>query len=149
MERTLIIIKPDAVQRGLIGEIIGRFERHGFKIVGLKFVQIEEQLARRLYATHEGKPFYEGLIAYMISAPVAVILIEGLHAIQMVRQMLGATDPLNAAPGTIRADYGLEVRRNLAHGSDSVEAATYEASLFFAEGELVDWSRDMDRWILV
>ena len=147
MERTLVIIKPDAVQRGLVGEIVGRFEQRGLKIVGMKLIQIDEALARRHYSVHEGKPFFAGLIKYITSAPVVVMVIEGNRAIEMVRHTMGATNPLNAAPGTIRADLATDIGRNLVHGSDGPETAAREIALFFGENELVPWQRDTDRWI--
>ena len=146
MERTLVIIKPDAVQRGLIGEIIGRLERRGLKIVGMKLMQIDEALARRHYGVHEGKPFFEGLISYISSAPVVVMVLEGASAIEVVRNTMGATNPAKAAPGTIRADLGLEVGRNLIHGSDGPDTAAHEIELFFG-GELTPWARDTDPWV--
>lgn len=148
MERTLIIIKPDAVQRGLVGSIIKRFEQRGLRIVGLKFMQISRELAERHYAVHEGKSFYEGLLNYITSGPVAVMALEGPQAIAAARATMGATRPVEASPGTIRADWGLEVGRNLVHGSDGPETARFEIALFFDESELVEWSRDIDRWIL-
>lgn len=148
MDRTLIIVKPDAVQRGLIGEIIARFEGRGLKIVGMKLMQIDEALARRHYGVHEGKPFFEGLIRYITSAPVVVMVLQGPGAIEAARSTMGATNPVQAAPGTIRADYGLEIGRNLVHGSDGPETARKAIDLFFREEELVDWAREADRWIL-
>jgi nucleoside-diphosphate kinase len=148
MERTLVIVKPDAVQRGLIGEIVSRLERRGLKIVGLKLIQIDEELANRHYGVHKGKPFFDGLIRYITSAPVVVMVLEGNRAIEAVRNTMGATNPVNAASGTIRADYGMEIGRNLVHGSDGVETAAQEVALYFQEDELVSWSRDTDRWIL-
>lgn len=148
MERTLIIVKPDAVQRGLIGPIITRFEQRGLRIVGLKFMQITRELAERHYAIHQGKPFYEGLLDHITSGPVAVMALEGPQAIAAARATMGATHPLKASPGTIRADFGLEVGRNLIHGSDGPETAHFELDLFFDESELVSWTRDTDRWIL-
>jgi nucleoside-diphosphate kinase len=147
VERTLVIIKPDAVQRSLIGPIVTRLEQRGLKIVGMKFMQIDEALAHRHYAIHKGKPFFEGLIRYITSAPVVVMVLEGRQAIDTVRQTLGATRPAEAAPGTIRADFGLEVGRNLVHGSDGPETASFEVDLFFDEAELVSWERDTDRWV--
>lgn len=147
MEHTLVIIKPDAVQRGLIGEIISRFERRGLRIVGMKLIQIDESLARRHYAVHEGKPFYEPLISYITSSPVVVMALEGNDAIEVVRRTMGATNPAEAAPGTIRADFGLEIGRNLVHGSDGSETAAFEVGLFFDEDELLSYERDFDRWI--
>lgn len=147
MERTLVIIKPDAVQRGLIGEIITRFERRGLRIVALKMMQIDKSLAERHYAIHKGKPFYEPLIRYITSAPVVVMVLEGNKAIEIVRRTMGATNPAEAAPGTIRADFGLEIGRNLVHGSDGAETAAFEVPLFFSEEEILSYTRDTDRWI--
>lgn len=147
MERTLVIIKPDAVQRGLIGEIIRRFERRGLRIVAMKMIQIPPELAERHYAVHKGKPFYEGLIQYITSAPVVVMVLEGNRAIEIVRRTMGATDPAEATPGTIRADFGVEIGRNLVHGSDGPETAAFEIPLFFAEEEILSYSRDVDPWI--
>lgn len=147
MERTLIIVKPDAVQRGLSGEIIRRFENRGLRIVGMKFIHMSRELAGKHYAIHQGKPFYDGLINYITSAPVVVMALEGTQAVAVARNTIGATKPVEAAAGTIRGDLGLEVGRNLVHGSDSVENAAKEISLFFSAGELIDWTRDTDRWI--
>lgn len=147
MERTLIIVKPDAVQRGLIGEIIRRLENRGLRLMGMKLIHMSRELASRHYAIHEGKPFYEGLLDYITSAPVVVMAWEGTSAITVARNTIGATRPVEAAAGTIRGDYGLEVGRNLVHGSDSVENGEKEISLFFDADELVAWSRDTDRWI--
>ncbi|HLV36686.1 MAG TPA: nucleoside-diphosphate kinase [Spirillospora sp.] len=147
MERTLIIIKPDAVQRGLIGEILRRFEARGLRIIGMKFMQVSEALARKHYAIHEGKPFYEGLVSYITSSPVVVIALEGTNAVAAARGTIGATKPHEAAPGTIRGDLALEVGRNLVHGSDSVENGQIEVANFFSESELISWSRNTDPWI--
>nr|HID14569.1 nucleoside-diphosphate kinase [Anaerolineae bacterium] len=147
MERTLVIIKPDAVQRGLIGEIIARFERRGLRIAALKLIQMGKPLAQRLYAVHEGKSFYEPLIRYITSSPVVVMVLEGNDAIEIVRRTMGATNPAKAAPGTIRADFGLEIGRNLVHGSDGPETAAFEVPLFFEEDEILSYERDTDRWI--
>lgn len=146
MERTFIILKPDAVQRGLVGEIIQRFERRGLKIVGMKFLQVDESLARRHYAVHEGRPFFAGLIQYITSAPVVAMVVEGTNAIAVVRNTVGSTKPSEAAPGTIRADFGLEIGRNLVHASDGQETAAAEIALWFGE-ELVSWQRANDPWI--
>ncbi len=148
MERTLVILKPDAVQRGLIGPIITRLEQRGLKIVAMKMIQMDEPLARRHYAIHEGKPFFEPLVAYITSAPVVLMVIEGEGVVQMVRQTVGATDPAKAAPGTIRGDFGLTIGRNLIHASDSPETGKEEVALFFDESEILSWERDTDRWIL-
>jgi nucleoside-diphosphate kinase len=147
LERTLVIIKPDAVQRGLIGEIVTRFERRGLRIAALKLIHIDEALARRHYAIHEGKPFYEPLIRYITSSPVVVMVLEGNDAIEIVRRTMGATNPTEATPGTIRADFGLEIGRNLVHGSDGPETAAFEMPLFFTEDEILSYGRDTDRWI--
>lgn len=147
MERTLILIKPDAMQRGLAGEIIGRLERRGLRIVGLKLMQVSNELARRHYAEHEGKGFYEGLISYITSSPIIAIAFEGTNAIEAARQTMGKTNPLQAAPGTIRGDLALETGRNLVHGSDSPASADRELALFFADGEITGYARDVDRWV--
>jgi nucleoside-diphosphate kinase len=147
METTLVIVKPDGVQRGLIGEIIARLERRGLKIVALKMMQVSRELAAQHYGVHVGKPFYEGLIDYITSSPVVVMAVEGKGAIEVVRATMGATSPGQAAPGTIRADLALEIGRNLVHGSDGPDTAAFELGLFFAEDELLSWSRDSDRWI--
>lgn len=147
MERTLIIFKPDAVQRGLIGQIIHRFERRGLRIEAIKFMQITTDLARRHYAVHEGKPFYEPLVAYITSGPVVVMILEGKNVIQIARRTMGATNPVEADPGTIRADFGVEIGRNLVHGSDSPETADFEIPLFFDESETISWRQELKRWI--
>ena len=146
-ERSLVIIKPDGVQRGLVGPILSRLEARGLKIVGLKLVQVSPELAARHYAEHEGKPFYPGLLTYIISAPVVVACVEGTSAVQMVRNSVGATNPLDAAPGTIRGDLALDIGRNLIHASDAPATADRELALWFTDGELVSYSRDTDRWI--
>ncbi|MBN1963295.1 MAG: nucleoside-diphosphate kinase [Anaerolineae bacterium] len=147
MERTLIIVKPDAVQRGLTGEIIKRFEQRGLRIIGMKFMQIARGLAEQHYGIHKGKPFYAGLVDYITSGPVVVLALEGTQAIQAARTTMGTTKCFEAAAGTIRGDFGLEVGRNLVHGSDSVENGEQEVALFFAPEELVSWSRVTDPWI--
>lgn len=146
MERTFIILKPDAVQRGLVGEIIQRLERRGLKIVAMKFMQVDEALARRHYAVHEARPFFAGLIQYITSAPVVALVMEGTDAIAVVRNTVGATRPAEAAPGTIRGDFGLEIGRNLVHASDGPETAASEIALWFGE-DLVSWQRAADPWI--
>ncbi len=148
MERTLIIVKPDGVQRGLIGQIIARFEQRGLRIIGMKFMQVPRALAEKHYAVHQGKPFYEGLVNYIISGPVVVIALEGPNAIQAARNTIGATRPNEAAAGTIRADFALTVDRNLVHGSDSPENGQIEVGNFFTGEELVSWARSADAWIL-
>ncbi len=147
MEKTLVIIKPDAVQRGLVGDIVARLERRGLKLVAMKMMQISKELASKHYAVHVGKPFYDGLVAYITSAPVVVLALEGKRAIEVVRATMGATNPVQAAPGTIRADYAVEIGRNLVHGSDGPETAAFELGLFFGPDEMLSWERATDRWI--
>jgi len=147
MERTLVIIKPDGVQRGLVGDIVARLERRGLKIAALKMIHMEETLARKHYAIHEGKPFFEPLVKYITSAPVVVMVMEGRKAIEIVRKTLGATNPALAEPGTIRADYALEIGRNLVHGSDGPDTAKTEVALFFDESEILSWVRCSDPWV--
>lgn len=146
-ERTLILVKPDAMQRGLAGEVLGRFERRGLRVVGLKLMQVDDALARRHYGEHEGKPFFAGLVEYITSSPVIAAVLEGTSAISVVRAAIGSTDPAQAAPGTIRGDFGLERGRNLVHASDSEASAQREIGLFFQPAELIGWARDTDRWI--
>ncbi|HUF54236.1 MAG TPA: nucleoside-diphosphate kinase [Dehalococcoidia bacterium] len=146
-ERTLILIKPDGMQRGLASEILGRLERRGLRIAGIKMLRVDEALARRHYAEHEGKPFFPGLVAYIISSPIIAAVFEGTNAIEVVRKTMGKTNPTEAEPGTIRGDFSLELGRNLIHGSDGPESAAREIALFFGESEPFDYERDMDRWI--
>ncbi|ABQ89188.1 MULTISPECIES: nucleoside-diphosphate kinase [unclassified Roseiflexus] len=147
MERSLIILKPDAVQRGLIGPILTRIEQRGLRIVGMKLMQIDESLARRHYAIHEGKAFFDSLITYITSGPVVVLVVTGKNIIEIVRSMVGATNPVKAAPGTIRGDFALDIGRNLIHASDSPENGEMEVSLFFRPEELVEMHRSTDQWI--
>lgn len=147
MERTLIIIKPDAMQRGLATELLGRIERRGLRFAGLKLVQITPELAARHYAEHQGKGFYEGLVHYITSCPVIVAAVEGPDAVAAVRQLMGKTKPTEAAPGTMRADFALTIGYNLIHGSDGPESAQRELALFFKDEELHAYARDIDRWI--
>jgi nucleoside-diphosphate kinase len=147
MERSLIILKPDAVQRGLVGPILSRIEQRGLKLAGLKLMRIDEALARRHYAIHEGKPFFGGLVEYITSGPVVVAVVTGKNVIGMIRNTVGATNPSQAAPGTIRGDYAVEIGRNLIHASDSPENGEQEVALFFQDSELVDMDRSTDRWI--
>ena len=146
-ERTLVLVKPDGMQRGLGGEIIGRYERRGLKIVAIKLMHIDRALAERHYAEHVGKPFFPGLVEYITSGPVIAAVLEGPNAIEAVRATNGATNPSEATPGSIRADFGLDKGRNLVHASDSTESATREIGLFFGAGELIEWARDSDRWV--
>ncbi len=147
MQRTLVLVKPDAVQRGLAGELISRLERRGLKIIAMKMLQMDQTLAKRHYAVHEGKAFFAGLIEYITSCPIIAVVFEGTRAVEAVRNTMGATNPINAAGGTIRGDLALEMGRNLIHGSDSEENAEKEVSLFFAPEEILSYSRQMDRWI--
>lgn len=147
MERTLILVKPDGVQRGLMGEIIGRFERRGLQLAGMKFMQMSDELAAEHYGVHKERPFYASLVEYITSGPVVAMVWEGNDAIAAARSTMGATNPVAAAPGTIRGDFGMEIGRNLVHGSDSPENAAKEVSFFFKPEELVDWNRDTNKWI--
>lgn len=148
MERTLVLIKPDGVQRKLTGEIIKRLEQRGLKLTAAKFMQVSRELAEEHYAIHKGKPFYDGLIAYITSSPVMAMVWEGPNAVAAVRQTMGATNPLQAAPGTIRHDFGLMVGRNLTHGSDSPENAETEINLWFQPEEVVSWEQAVGKWVL-
>ncbi|NYE57374.1 nucleoside-diphosphate kinase [Carboxydothermus ferrireducens] len=147
MERTFIMVKPDGVQRGLVGEIISRFEKRGFKLVGLKLMQISRELAETHYGEHKGKPFFEGLVNFITSGPVVAMVWEGKEVIATAREMMGATNPLKALPGTIRGTYGIDVGRNVIHGSDSPESAAREIALFFKEEELLSYEKTLDTWI--
>lgn len=146
MERTLIIVKPDGVQRGLVGQIVSRFERRGLKLAGLKLMRISRELASQHYAEHQGKPFYEGLVSFITSSPVVVGVLEGPNAIALTRTMMGATNPANAAPGTIRGDFALVVSNNIIHGSDGAESAAREIGLFFTQDELLSYPLATDGW---
>jgi nucleoside-diphosphate kinase len=147
LERTLVLVKPDGVQRGLIGEVISRLERRGLRLIGAKFMKVSLQLAQTHYAVHEGKPFYEGLISYITSSPVMAMAWEGPNAVAAVRQTMGSTKPTEAAPGTLRHDFALEVSFNLTHASDTVDNGQKEVNLWFQPAELVNWERSTDRWI--
>jgi len=147
VDRTLVIVKPDGVQRGLIGPVIDRFERRGLRLAALKFMLMPRELASRLYAVHRRKAFYEPLLDYITSGPVAVMVWEAPDAVSTVRKTMGSTRPAEAEPGTIRGDYGLDVGRNIVHGSDSLETAAFEVGLFFQEDEVVNWERSCDPWV--
>jgi nucleoside-diphosphate kinase len=147
LERTFIIIKPDAVQRGLTGEILRRFEARGLRIIGMKFMQVSRELAEKHYDVHRERPFFNSLVNYIISSPVVVIALEGTNAVAAARQTIGSTKPHEAAAGTIRGDFALEIGRNLVHGSDSVENGVAEVANFFTDDELVSWPRNTDPWI--
>ena len=147
-ERTLVLIKPDGVQRQLVGRIIDRYEERGLKLVGLKLIQVDRALAERHYAAHREKPFFAGLVDFIVSSPLVAAALDGPNAIAVVRAINGATRPHEAAPGTLRGDYALETAQNIVHASDGPEAAVAELALWFAPGELFDYERDVDRWVL-
>jgi nucleoside-diphosphate kinase len=146
-QRTLVLVKPDGVQRGLVGEIVRRLEHRGLKLVGLKLMRLSKDVAARHYAEHQGKPFYDGLLGFITSGPVVAMIWEGREAVTVVRSLMGTTDPLKAAPGTIRGDLALDLGMNLIHGSDSPARAETEMALFFSQGELHEYDRTVDRWI--
>lgn len=148
-ERTFVMAKPDAVQRGLVGEIISRFEDRGLKLVGAKFMQIDEDLAHDHYAEHQDKPFFDGLVEFITSGPVLAMVWEGQDATRQVRTMMGATDPAESQPGTIRGDYGLDLGRNVIHGSDHEDpgANEREINLFFSDDELIEYERADEGWL--
>jgi nucleoside-diphosphate kinase len=147
-ERTLVIVKPDAVQRGLIGEIVGRFEARGLKIAAMRLETVSRETAERHYGEHEGKPFYQSLVDYITSSPSVLMVLEGPDAIVITRTTMGATKPADATPGTIRADLGMMIGRNLVHGSDSPDSAKREIETFFGTGGVVDYDRAIDDWVL-
>ena len=147
-ERTLVIIKPDAVQRGLIGEITQRFERRGLKVAAMRLETVSRETAERHYGEHEGNPFYEGLVEYITSSPSVLMVLEGPDAIAITRTTMGATKPAEAMPGTIRADFGLMIGRNLVHGSDSPESAEREVGIFFGDGGVAEYGREIDTWVI-
>lgn len=147
MEKTFVMVKPDGVQRGLIGDIVGRFEKKGLRLAGLKLMQIPEELAARHYEEHQGKPFYGELISFITSGPVAAMVLEGQNAVSVVRSMMGKTNPVDAAPGTIRGDYAMFMGNNVVHGSDSTESAQREIGLFFSPAELVEYNKATDFWL--
>ncbi len=146
-ETTLVLVKPDGVQRGLSGEIVRRLEQTGLKLVGLKLMQVTRELAGKHYAEHEGKPFYDGLVDYITASPVVALALEGPEAIAITRKMMGVTKPAEAAPGTIRGDFGVDIGRNLIHGSANADDAAREVGLFFSDAELIRWDRAIENWI--
>ena len=148
MERTLVLVKPDGVQRGLIGEVIQRLENRGLRLIGGKFLQVPRDLAEKHYGVHKDKPFYESLLEYITSAPVMAMAWDGPDAVAAVRQTMGATRPTEAAPGSIRHDFGLQIGRNLTHASDSQENGEKEVALWFAEEELINWDQAIAPWVL-
>ena len=147
MERTFIAIKPDGVQRGLVGNIISRFETKGFTLVGLKVMSVSRELAEKHYGVHKDKPFFAGLVDFITSAPVVAMVFEGDGVVASARKIIGATNPLNAEPGTIRGDFGVSIGRNLIHGSDAIETAQSEIALWFKDDELVNWEPSMKSWL--
>lgn len=148
VERTFVAIKPDGVQRGLIGEVISRFERRGLKLVGLKQLQVTKEMAENHYGEHKGKPFYDGLVSYITSGPIVAMVLEGKDAVALARQVIGATNPASAAPGSIRGDFAIEIGRNIVHGSDSPESGKREIGIFFKDHEIVgSWDRSVERWV--
>ena len=147
MEQTLVLVKPDGVQRGLVGEVIARLERRGLRLSAAKFMAVSQDLAEQHYAIHKGKPFYDPLIRYITSAPVMATVWEGPNAVAAVRQTMGATRPTEAAPGSLRHDFALEVGRNLIHASDSPENGVKEVELWFSPEEIVPWQRAVDPWV--
>ena len=146
MERTLVLIKPDAIQRGLSGIIISRLERRGLKVVAMKMLWMDEALSHRHYAIHKGKAFFNDLIAFITSSPIIAAVFEGENAVEVTRQSMGETNSAKASPGTIRGDLGMDVQHNLVHGSDSAENAANEISIFFSQEEIFDYKRDIDKW---
>ncbi len=147
MERTLVLVKPDGVQRGLIGEVISRLERRGLKLAALKLMQMDEAMARQHYSEHVEKPFFPGVSAFVTSSPLIAMVWEADNAVSIVRQTMGETDPVKSPPGTIRGDLGVNIGRNLVHGSDSPESAQREISLFFRPEEVLNYARATDPWI--
>ena len=148
METTLVLLKPDAVQRGLVGEVTARLERTGLKIVGMKLMQVSPELAERHYGEHVGKPFFDALVSFITSGPIVAIALGGPNAVAVVRKTMGATNPAESPAGTVRGDFGIDIGRNLVHGSDSAESAERELALFFDDGELLRYSRATDGWIV-
>jgi nucleoside-diphosphate kinase len=148
MERTLVLVKPDGVQRGLVGEVISRFECRGLKLTGMKLIQLDESLAQRHYGEHVGRPFFPGLVEFITSSPLVAMVWEAENVVEIVRNTIGQTDPKNSSPGTIRGDLAVTIGRNLVHGSDSVESAQREIGLFFKPEEILDYARSADPWII-
>lgn len=147
MEKTFVMLKPDAVQRNLVGEIISRLEKKGLKLVAMKMLLIDEELANQHYKEHIGKPFFNDLVKFITSGPVIAMVWEGEQAVEVVRKIMGKTNPIEALPGTIRGDFGLFTGNNLIHGSDSLESAKREISLFFSAGEIIKYNKDTDKWV--
>ncbi|ENH97340.1 multifunctional nucleoside diphosphate kinase/apyrimidinic endonuclease/3'-phosphodiesterase [Gracilibacillus halophilus YIM-C55.5] len=147
MEQTFVMVKPDGVQRNLIGEIVSRFEQKGYQLIGAKFMQISEPLAKTHYAEHQGKPFFDNLVSFITSGPVFAMVWQGKDVIQVSRAIIGKTNPTEATPGTIRGDYGIVTHKNIIHGSDSEESAKREIELFFQQDELVSYAKDVNTWL--
>lgn len=147
IQRTFVMIKPDAVQRGLIGQVISRLEAKGLKLVAARFVRVDRALASRLYEVHQGKQFYNSLVAFITSSPVLAMVWEGKNVIEVVRKLMGKTDPMQAEPGTLRGDFGLDIGMNVIHGSDSPESAEHEIGIFFSPQQIVEYKLDVDRWV--
>ncbi|KKM09141.1 nucleoside diphosphate kinase [Clostridiales bacterium PH28_bin88] len=147
MERTYVMVKPDGVQRNLVGEIITRFERKGYRIAGLKMLRITPEMAEKHYAEHVGKSFYPGLVEYITSGPVVAMVLEGKDVVAGARKMMGATNPAEAGPGTIRGDFGLDIGRNVIHGADSVASAQREMAIYFTEAELLQYEKAVEAWL--
>ena len=148
MEKTLVLVKPDGVQRGLIGTVIGRIESKGLKIAGLKLIHVSEELAKEHYGEHVARPFFGDLVSFITSSPVVALAIEGDNAVSVVRTLMGGTNPQEADPGTIRGDFGMTIGMNLVHGSDSAESAERELNLFFDKNEILDYVREIDAWVI-
>jgi len=148
LEKTLVLVKPDGVQRGLIGTVIGRIENKGLKIAGLKLIHVSEELAKEHYGEHVDRPFFGDLVSFITSSPVVALAIEGDNAVAVMRTLMGGTNPQEAAPGTIRGDFGMTIGMNLVHGSDSPESAERELNLFFKKEEVLDYKREIDSWII-
>lgn len=147
MERSLVLIKPDAVQRGLAGKIIDRIEQRGLRIAAMKMLRMDKELASRHYGIHKDKPFFDSLVGFITSGPIIAIVFEGPQAVEVIRQTMGSTNSAKAAAGTIRGDFGIDLQQNLVHGSDSVENAVKEIAIFFKPAEILDYKRDIDKWV--
>ena len=147
IERTFLAIKPDAVQRGIIGKIVSRLEEKGFKLVGMKFMLVSNELAKKHYGEHEGKPFFNGLVSFITSGPIVAMVWEGKDAVASIRKIMGKTNPLEAEIGTVRGDFAIDIGRNVVHGSDSVESSKREIGLFFKENEIVSWNPEIHKWV--
>lgn len=147
MEKTFLMLKPDAIQRGLVGEVIGRFEKKGFKLVGLKIIHVDRALAEEHYKEHKGKSFFEPTVQYIMSSPVVAMIWEGKNVVATAREMMGATNPANANPGSIRGAYAMDISRNVIHGSDSVESAEREIALYFKPAEIVNYTKAGSEWL--